>query len=445
MRLSEFILCDLEAILQEWESFAESLLEPAQMMDKRALRDHAKNILEDVAADLTEPQTEWAETEKSKGKSDSLSNNDSASISHGKARLALGFTLNATIAEYRALRASVIRRWQKSLLGNPVSDTEIGDIIRFNEAIDQSISHSATSYSFEKEQQARVFDSILSFLPDLSFTFTLDGRFAYVNKATTELFAHTSEQLVGKRLIDIDLTNGDELQRQVESVILTKEQCRGEMCYPSQSGNSQFYDYLFVPVIYQDGAVEAVIWTAHNITERKAREDEAWHKAHHDQLTGLPNRRMFLDRLEHDIKRSARLGSSTALLFIDIDHFKDANDRLGHDAGDLLLRFVADRLHSSIREADSVARLGGDEFCVILQDTITTKPVERVAERILTALASPFLVRNNSVHLSASIGVALTPQDASAADDLIRKADQAMYTAKGAGRNQFSFFSTPPE
>ncbi|WP_296810793.1 diguanylate cyclase [Thiocapsa sp.] len=440
MRLSEFIICDLEAILQEWECFAASLLEPDQMMDKRALRDHARKILEAVAADLTEPQTERAETAKSKGKNDLPTNNDAASISHGKERLALGFSLNATIAEYRALRASVIRRWQKSLLGDPVSDTEIGDVIRFNEAIDQSISHSATSYSFEKEQQARVFDSILSFSPDLTFTFTLDGRFAYVNKATTDLFAHPSDQLVGKRFNEIDLPNGIELQQHVDLVILTKKQCRGEMCYPSHSGHSEFYEYLFVPIIYQDGTVEAVIGTAHNITERKAKEDESWHKANHDQLTGLPNRRMFLERLEQDIKNSGQLGSSTALLFIDIDYFKEVNDRLGHDAGDLLLRFIADRLRSSIREADSVARLGGDEFCVILRDFINTTAVELVAENILTALASPFQVLNNFIHLSASVGIAFSPQDACTTEDLIRKADQAMYTAKSAGRNRYRCF-----
>lgn len=445
MRLSEFILSDLEAILQEWENFAASLLEPAQMMNKSALRDHAKNILEAVATDLTEPQTERAETAKSKSQSDFLGSKDSASTTHGKERLASGFSLNALIAEYRALRASVVRRWQQSLLENPVLDTEIGDLIRFNEAIDQAISQSATSYSFEKEQQARVFDSILSFLPDLSFTFTLDSRFAYVNKATTELFLHSSDQLVGKRLIDIDLPNGVELQRQVDRVILSKEQCRGEIGYPKPSGHSEFYEYLFVPLIDQDGAVEAVIGTAHNITERKAKEDEAWHKAHHDQLTGLPNRRLFLDRLEQDIKHGAQIGSSTALLFIDIDYFKEANDQLGHDAGDGLLRIIADRLHASIREADSVARLGGDEFCVILQGLINTTPVERVAEKILTALASPFHVLNNIIHLSASIGIAFSPQDANTSEDLIKKADQAMYTAKSAGRNQFSFFSSPPE
>ena len=359
--------------------------------------------------------------------------------------MASGFSLTATIAEYRSLRASVIRKWQKSLLGNPVSDTEIGDLIRFNEAIDQAISRSVISYSFEKDQQARVFDSILSFLPDLSFTLTLEGRFSYVNRATTELFLHSSEQLVGKKFSDTDLPNSVELQRQVDYVVGTKKQSQVEMCYPQPSKPSEYYEYLLLPVLDQNGSVEAVIGTAHNITDRKAKEEESWHKAHYDNLTGLPNRWLFLDRLEQNIQHSAQSGSSTALLFIDLDYFKEANDRFGHDAGDMLLRVVTDRLRASIREADSVARLGGDEFCVILPDLINTKPVERIAEKILTVLASPFHVLNNMINLSASIGIAFCPQDANTSEDLIKKADQAMYTAKSAGRNQFSFFSSPPK
>ena len=172
MRLSEFILYDLEAILQEWETFADSLLEPHEMMDKIALRDQVKDILSAIAVDLTEPQTEWEEKQKSTGHHDLLDAKGQSSITHGKERLASGFSLNEVVAEYRALRASVIRRWQKSLLDAEISDAQIRDMIRFNEAIDQSISQSATSYTLEKEQQARVFNSILSSLPDLCFTVT---------------------------------------------------------------------------------------------------------------------------------------------------------------------------------------------------------------------------------------------------------------------------------
>lgn len=442
MRLSEFILDDLEPILQDWETFAASLLEPNQRMDKIALRDHVKEILKAIAVDLTEPQTEWAEKQKSKGNSDFLDAKGHASITHGKERLALGFSLNETVAEYRALRASVIRRWQKSLLDAAVSDVEIEDVIRFNEAIDQSISQSVSSYTFRKEQRARVFDSILSSLPDLCFTFALDTRFAYVNKAMSELFSLPSSQIVGKQFIDIDPRNGAEIQSQIEHVIRAKTELRGEINHQNPSGQIEFFDYLLVPVINQEGAVEAVFGMARNMTERKQREDRIWHAANHDPLTDLPNRRLFLDRLEQQMKHAVRSGSRTALLFIDLDSFKEANDRFGHETGDRLLQIVADRLRLCVRDSDPVARLAGDEFCIILEDWIDIQSIELFAGKILTALASPFYILDHSVRISASIGIALSPQDASTPEDVIKKADQAMYRAKMAGRNQFRFFTS---
>jgi len=445
MRLGDFILHNLECILQEWEDFAATLAPAEQSRDKAMLRDHAKKMLKAITVDLAKPQTPQEEIEKSKGHNDHPEIQKTAATSHGKARLASGFSLDAVVAEYRALRASVTRLWQKSLLNKPIRDTEIDDLIRFNEAIDQAITKSVISYAFEKEQQLRVFDTVLSSLPDISFTFTLDGRFSYGNKALTELFALPSDKLIGKNFIDIGLLNGAELQRQIDLVIHTKKQFRGEMSYTPPSGQWGFYDYIFVPVLDKEGLVEAVVGTARNITERKLMEDQNWYQANYDLLTGLPNRRFFLDRLEQEIKHAARIGVRTALLFIDLDHFKEANDQYGHDAGDLLLRLVTERLRSCIRETDTVARMGGDEFTVILPDLIDTKYVELVAGKILTELARPFQIFDNTLHLSASIGITLSPQDASTPEDLIKNADQAMYMAKNAGRNQFCFFSSLQE
>ncbi|MGZ3159382.1 MAG: diguanylate cyclase domain-containing protein [Burkholderiaceae bacterium] len=441
MRLSKFIFDNLETILQEWEDFAATLIPDGQTADKIVLRDHAKKMLVAIALDLAEPETECEEIKKSTGQSDSPTLKRTAATSHGIERRQLGFSLDAAMAEYRALRASVTRLWQKSLVGKPLPETATADMIRFNEAIDQSINESVTSYSHEKEQQMRVFDTILSSLPDISFIFMLDRKLSYVNKAMMELFAPSVENLIGKNFVEIGMPNGAELQRQIEQVINTKMQVRGEMSYTDPSGKNGFYDYIFVPAFDTTGKVEAVACTARNITERKAKEDQNWHKANYDLLTGLPNRRLFLDRLDQDIKHAERIGACTALLFIDLDHFKEANDQFGHDTGDVLLRLVTDRLRSCIRETDTAARLGGDEFTVILQDLCDTRYVELVAGKILKELANPFRIFDNTIHISASIGITLSPQDASSPDQLIKNADQAMYMAKNAGRNQFSFFA----
>ncbi len=444
MRLAKFILHDLEAILQEWEDFAATLIPADQQVDKVALRDHVKKMLETIAADLAQTQTEREETENSKGHHDSPASKKTAAATHGKERLALGFSLDAAVAEYRALRASVTRLWQKSLVNKSLPDTVIGDLIRFNEAIDQSINESVSSYTFEKEQQMRVFDTILSTSPDLSFTFNLEGKFAYVNKALIDLFELPSDKIVGKNYRDLNLPNGTELQRQIDLVIKSKKQFRGEMLYSSPSGQREFYDYIFVPVLDSGGTVEAVAGTARNITERKAMEDQNWQRANYDLLTGLPNRRLFLDRLARDVKHADRIGAQLALLFIDLDHFKEANDGFGHDAGDLLLRVATTRIRACVRETDTVARLGGDEFTVILQDLAGSEHAEMVAAKIISELAMPFQIFNDSVQISASIGVTLSPQDAATPEQLLKNADRAMYMAKNAGRNQFSFFAPTP-
>jgi diguanylate cyclase (GGDEF)-like protein len=155
----------------------------------------------------------------------------------------------------------------------------------------------------------------------------------------------------------------------------------------------------------------------------------------------LPNRRLFLDRLEQDVKHAGRLGAPIALLFIDLDHFKEANDRFGHEAGDLLLRSAAGRIRSCVRDTDTVARLGGDEFTVILQDLRDSQDAESVARKIVKELAHPFQISEDMINISASIGITLSSKNTSTPEDLMKNADQAMYAAKSAGRNRVRFFS----
>ena len=444
MRLSNFIIENIETILQEWEEFAATLVPAEHKTDRVILRDHAKKMLNTIAADLDRPQTPHEQSEKSKGHDDSPAKETPAET-HGAERLALGFSLNEAMSEYRALRASVTRLWEEALGNKPVPNIAFDDLIRFNEAIDQAISESVTSYSFEKEQQTRVFDTILSSSPDLSFTVDLDGRLAYANKALIELLEHPLNEIVGKSCFYLDRPTAAELQRQIQQVISTKVKFHGEMPYTAPSGQRRFYDYIFVPALNREGAVEAVAGTARDITKRKATEERNWQKANYDLLTGLPNRRLFGDRLKQDLKHAGRIGTPIALLFIDLDGFKETNDRFGHDVGDVLLRLAADRIRSCVRETDTVARLGGDEFTVILQDLTDTGHAEIVARKIVRELANPFQVVKEIIHISASIGIALSSQDVGTPECLVKHADLAMYGAKSAGRNRFSFFSPNQE
>jgi diguanylate cyclase (GGDEF)-like protein len=160
-----------------------------------------------------------------------------------------------------------------------------------------------------------------------------------------------------------------------------------------------------------------------------------------DRLTGLPNRNVFQDRLETDIRRAHRSGLPLALLFIDLDHFKEINDTLGHEVGDLLLKQVGQRLLRFVRDSDTVARLGGDEFTITLAELHDIDSVTDVANKIRNDLAQPFRLGNELAYISASIGITFYPRDADNASDLLRNADQAMYRSKDRGRNRFSYFT----
>lgn len=165
------------------------------------------------------------------------------------------------------------------------------------------------------------------------------------------------------------------------------------------------------------------------------------HLARHDMLTGLPNRRLFLDRLEHALARARRSGERVALLFIDLDNFKEINDRLGHDAGDAVLKEVAARLSATTREVDTVARLGGDEFVVLLDDPVHCQHIAEIAQKLLNGLRPPILLREHALQVGASIGISQYPEDGSTATEIIANADRAMYEAKTTGRNRFRFAS----
>jgi diguanylate cyclase (GGDEF)-like protein/PAS domain S-box-containing protein len=184
-----------------------------------------------------------------------------------------------------------------------------------------------------------------------------------------------------------------------------------------------------------------MIGTHTDITERKNTEALIRQQAFFDTLTGLPNRRMFRDRLEQEIKKCKRDNQQLAILFIDLDHFKEVNDSLGHDHGDRLLVEAARRLQQCVRGSDTVARMGGDEFTVILSDISSPEHLEPLLNKILMAMNGMFQLGVEQVFVSASIGVTLYPLDATEIENLFKNADQALYVAKGEGRNRFSFFT----
>ncbi|MFT5312103.1 MAG: diguanylate cyclase (GGDEF)-like protein/PAS domain S-box-containing protein, partial [Paraglaciecola sp.] len=189
------------------------------------------------------------------------------------------------------------------------------------------------------------------------------------------------------------------------------------------------------------GKVSRYVGIFADITEEKQSEKLIWMQANYDTLTGLPNRNMFHNILEVELKKSKRSTLPLALMLIDLDLFKEVNDTLGHDMGDILLKQAAQRIQACLPESHTVARLGGDEFIVILPEVSKTNYVENIAEKLNSHLAEPYTIGHEVVYVSASIGITLYPSDAADIETLLKNSDQAMYVAKKKGRNRFSYFT----
>ncbi len=270
------------------------------------------------------------------------------------------------------------------------------------------------------------------------------SRIVAVNPAFCAMTGYSYSEVIGKTPSLLSSGRHDaEFFKAMRQSLETTGAWQGEIWNRRKNGEL-YAEWLTMNTIYdEDGSVSQHVALFSDITHKKKADEAIWHQANYDALTGLPNRQRFHDRLAQEIKRAKRDGHPLALLFIDLDHFKEVNDTLGHDKGDLLLVEAAWRLSQCIRESDIVARLGGDEFTVILASVNEAGGVDRVAQCIIASLAQPFDLGGHSASVSASMGIALYPGDAHEMSELLKNADQAMYVAKELGRNRYCYYSSP--
>ncbi|KPP99463.1 diguanylate cyclase [Marinobacter sp. HL-58] len=439
MRLSDFIRADIEPILQEWDTFAKTLFH-AREMDKTGRRDHAREMLLAIADDIESTQTAPGQAPNFRG-SEPKSKYDTWAEVHGGDRQVSGFSVNETVSEFRALRDSVVSLWNKA--SPTIAGQDLQDLTRFHQAVDQAVAESLEQYTTLKEMETRLFGATLLASPDPIYVLDLDGRFIYANKATEDLFTLPISALIGKTPQDLGFPFAPEFQQHLQQVMTHKASYRGEFSHRFSEASGEHFEYLLAPVVDEDGETEATVCISRDITERTQAQEKIWHNAHHDLLTGLPNRRLFLDRLDQEVKHARRRNVPLAVMFMDLDGFKEVNDSIGHEVGDRLLYCVAERLASCVREDDTVARLGGDEFTVILTGARNNEDAAQVAQSIVDALAKPFHIAEPPVHISASIGITFFPRDGSSPDALLKAADHAMYTAKKSATNRICIYEGP--
>lgn len=270
-----------------------------------------------------------------------------------------------------------------------------------------------------------------------------DNIILAINPAFTKITGYSESDILGKTPRILHSGQQDKaFYQEMWRALNSEGHWRGEIRNRRKDG-AIYIESLVINTIYnQDGTVSRRIALFSNITEKKKLEEQIWQQANFDSLTGLPNRRLFHDRLTQGIKRTQREHAKLALIFLDLDHFKEINDALGHDMGDTLLSEAARRITSCVRESDTVARMGGDEFTIILPLLNRTGGIDYITANILERLAEPFTLGAEQAFVTASIGIALYPDDAADVEALISNADQAMYAAKNLGRNRSCYFTS---
>ncbi|MDO8863555.1 diguanylate cyclase [Haliea sp. E1-2-M8] len=435
MKLAQFIRTNMELLLQDWE---DAVLEIAPEMkgdDSRVLRDHARAMLEFISQYIEPPQTTGESASKTLAKNAALLSG--IGKAHATHRHQQGMSMVQVVQELRALRARVTENWGDEQKG--LTERDIGELVRFSEAIDQLIATAVSNFSARKEQETRLIETMLKASLDPAAIFDPAGRLMFLNTAMAALVEAPAQEAIGKTPRELGLDFATEFQEDIVKTVTSGRPQRKELHHRLSSGRDVYFDCQLVPVFNDRSEVEAIVKTSRDITERKQVDHHIWRSANFDSLTGIPNRRLFLDRLEQTLLEAQRKDSSFALLFIDLDRFKQANDMLGHEAGDRLLVQVAQRISTKVRAMDTVARLGGDEFTLILKET-GRKGATDAAKALLTRLEHPFEVDSHRLHISGSIGLTVFPEDGKNADQLMHNADQAMYAAKKHGGQQVKIY-----
>jgi diguanylate cyclase (GGDEF)-like protein/PAS domain S-box-containing protein len=269
-----------------------------------------------------------------------------------------------------------------------------------------------------------------------------DGNILRANQSFSELMGYSAEEVLGRtaELLMSERHDGQFYAGMLKA-LQDEKYWLGEIWIKHKDGVINPYRLTITAVTNPDGKATNYVAAFSDIREFKEAQENILQLAFNDPLTQLPNRRLFYDRLEQEITRAGRSSLKLALLFIDLDHFKEVNDTLGHDMGDILLKDAALRLSRCLRASDTVARQGGDEFTIILPDLYDVEDVQHVVQALLYEMSQPFHLKEQTVYVTASIGIAFFPEDAMDATHLMKSADQAMYTAKHHGGNRARYFT----
>jgi diguanylate cyclase (GGDEF)-like protein/PAS domain S-box-containing protein len=355
-------------------------------------------------------------------------------------RLAAGSIPTLVLAgmDERAMALEALRRGAKDYLLEDQLDRD-----SFVRAIRNMAEREAAEEAlFVEKERAQV---TLNSIGDAVLSTDNEGRVTYLNVVAEKITGWTEAQAAGKPVeevfVIIDSTTGEPCKSPLRTAI-EKNKTVGltPNCILRRRDGTEFaIDDSAAPIHDRQGMATGAVIVFHDVSVARAIGIEMSHMAQHDTLTNLPNRTLLQDRLHQAIALASRNGTLVAVLFLDLDKFKEINDSLGHDFGDKVLQSVVKRLLTCVRASDTVSRLGGDEFVILLSEIKQTGDAGVKAGQILTAMNAPFEIDSHKLHITASIGVAVYPNDSTDPENLIKKADLAMYQAKEQGRNSYRF------
>ena len=294
----------------------------------------------------------------------------------------------------------------------------------------------------KREEAQRLAITVFNSVDEGVIVTDCENRIMTVNPAFTTITGYLIDDVIGRNPgMFASGISPPTLYQEMWQHLQQHGQWTGELA--NQRKNGEIYiEWLSIKLVRNErGQVTHHVGVFSDITEKKKSEHLIWEQANFDALTKLANRHMLQDRLQQEIKKSRRDNLALALLIIDLDRFKEVNDTLGHDMGDVLLVEASQRIAACVRTSDTVARLGGDEFVIILASLEDATCVDRIARSLVQSLVQPFRLGTEEAYISASIGIALYPNDANDIESLLKHADQAMYVSKNAGRNRFSYFA----
>ena len=292
------------------------------------------------------------------------------------------------------------------------------------------------------ERELRLYATVFTNATEGMTITDAESRIVAVNPAFSAITGYSAREVIGQTPAVLNSgRQGEDFYRTMWHELLTRGNWQGEIWNQRKDGGV-YPEWLSIAAVRDDrGLTTHYIGIFIDISERKESEERIHHLAHHDVLTGLPNRLLLEDRVTQAIRKSRRSGKPMALIFVDLDRFKNINDTLGHEIGDQLLVQAAQRGLSVLRDTDTLSRQGGDEFVIVLPELEQRQDAMHAARKFLAALTQPYLLAGHELTVTGSAGIAIYPDDGHTVSDLLRKADAAMYRAKDEGRNTFRFFS----